>query len=212
MLTEPTGAPASLAFDNMIGDRTGAVHVGPNQTMDLERHQIDLPFSVHVYQEGYLGLAPDTVIHNVDIFLNGTLANVRNLTIHHGGTLWLFRDGRTEAEAASSYEFEVVHVKAGGFLHMITDPVREGGINFRTVWFKIDGGGLARGTHFYVHTTNMSVDASGVLSADGLGYEPADGEDRGVNGPVNPGQGRSNGRVGSGAGHGGSGGRASEGE
>ena len=180
--------------------------------MDLERHKIDLPFSVHVYQGGYLGLAPDSVIHSVDIFLNGTLGNIRNLTIHHGGTLWLFRDGCTENEVAGSYEFEVVHVKSGGFLHMITDPVHEPGINFRTIWFKIDGGGLARGTHFYVHTTNMSVDASGVLSADGLGYEYSNGENFGVNGPVNPGRGHSNAHVGSGAGHGGSGGRASEGE
>jgi hypothetical protein len=29
--------------------------------MDLERPTIDLPFSVHVYDGGYLGLAPDTL-------------------------------------------------------------------------------------------------------------------------------------------------------
>ena len=102
---------------------------------------------------------------------------------------------------------------------MITDPVYEPGIQFTTMWFKIDGGGLARGTHFYVHTTNMSIDASGTLSADGLGYEYNDGDNRdglwerrGVNGPINPGQGHSSGQVGSGAGHGGSGGRAGAGQ
>jgi hypothetical protein len=51
----------------MIGDRSGAIHVGKNEVMDLERPTIDLPFSVHVYDGGYLGLAPDTFIHGVDI-------------------------------------------------------------------------------------------------------------------------------------------------
>jgi hypothetical protein len=51
VLTDPPGSPASINFDNMIGDRTGAIHVGPNQTLDLLRPAIDLPFSVHVYQE-----------------------------------------------------------------------------------------------------------------------------------------------------------------
>jgi hypothetical protein len=32
--------------------------------MDLERPTIDLPFSVHVYDGGYLGLAPDTFTVN----------------------------------------------------------------------------------------------------------------------------------------------------
>ena len=40
----------------MIGDRTGAIHVGENQVMDLKRPKIDLPFNVHVYPDGFLGL------------------------------------------------------------------------------------------------------------------------------------------------------------
>jgi hypothetical protein len=33
----------------MIGDRTGTVHLGNQQVMDLERPEIDLPFDVQVY-------------------------------------------------------------------------------------------------------------------------------------------------------------------
>lgn len=71
MLTDPVNSAASIFFDNMIGDRSGAIHIGKNQVMDLQRPEIDLPFSVHVYDQGFLGMAPDTNIHGVDIFLNG---------------------------------------------------------------------------------------------------------------------------------------------
>lgn len=75
----------------MIGDRTGAVHIGDNQTMDLKRDTIDLPFSVHVYEQGIMGLATNTTIDRVNIYLNGTLINVKNLTIDYDANLWLYR-------------------------------------------------------------------------------------------------------------------------
>ena len=53
----------TLHFKYMIGDRTGVVHVWDNQEMDLERPEIDLPFSAYVYYGGHLGLAPDTYVH-----------------------------------------------------------------------------------------------------------------------------------------------------
>lgn len=215
VLTSPLNSAASLVFDNMIGDRSGALHIGNNQTMDLYRQKIDLPFSVHVYNGGFLGLAPDTFIHNVEIFLNGTLANVDNLTIHRGGKLWLNRDGHTEGLDYSTYWFKFVHVKTNGYLHMISDPVREPNISFSVTKLTIDGGGLVRGTYMYIHALNISIDAGGILSADGLGYEVSDGPpkdvfgypNRGLHGIINEGRGYTGTTSGSGAGHGGSGGR-----
>ena len=200
----------------MIGDRTGAIHVGKNQIMDLERDEIDVPFSIHVYDGGFLGLAPDTFIHDVDIFLNGSLDHVDRLTIHHGGKLWLNIEGHTEGNDPGFYNFEKVHVQDNGYLHMITNPVDEHGINFHTTIIHIDGGGLIRGTHVYIHSENITVDTLGLLSADGLGYGVEHGHPYhtngsliyGLHGVINPGLGTSviNGSA-SGAGHGGSGGR-----
>ena len=215
VLTDPVESDATIYFENMIGDRSGAIHVGKGQVMDLERQKIDLPFSVHVYDGGYLGLAPDTFIHGVDIFLNGTLANIDNLTLYHDGKLWLNIEGRTKDQEASNYDFQFVHVKNGGYLHMISDPVTEPGITFTTTALNIDGGGLVKGTHMYFLSENITIDAGGTLSADGFGYELADGEGtdadgnirEGLHGVINPGLGYT-GTVGvSGAGHGGSGGR-----
>ena len=202
----------------MIGDRSGAIHVGDNQQMDLERQKIDLPFSVHVYAGGYLGLAPDTHVFGVHIFLNGTLANVKNLTLYNEGKLWLNRDGHTQGLDASHYMFEFVFVKADGYIHMITDPVNEPGISFTTIALIVDGGGLIRGTHVYFHSLNLTVDAGGVVTADGLGYEMIDGFSKdsngnvrqGMFGAINPGRGHTESSTSAtGAGHGGSGGRGS---
>ena len=205
---ESEGDKADIFFHNMIGDRTGAIHVGPNQVMDLERPKIDVPFHVHVYNEGFLGMAPDTNVHGVSIFLNGTLAHIENLTLHHGGNLWLYNDGRTESNPASNYEFQWVHVKDQGYLHMITDPVWEKGIHFNAIKLHIDGGGLVRGTHLYFHAENISIDSGGTLSADELGYsiEHKDTSAYGLFGQINPGLGFTGLETGSGAGHGGSGG------
>ena len=62
ILTEPHNRSASIFFRNMIGDRSGTVHIGYNQTMDLIRTTIDLPFSVRVYRGGFLGLAHATTV------------------------------------------------------------------------------------------------------------------------------------------------------
>lgn len=204
----------------MIGDRTGAIHVGENQVMDLKRQKIDLPFNVHVYPDGFLGLAPNTYVQDIEIFLNGTLAYVENLTLHHDGNLWLYQKGKTENLQDGYYEFQYVHVKTGGYFHMITDPATEHGIHLETISTHIDGGGLIRGTHLYFQSTNVTIDAGGILTADYLGYRLNDTAygTTGMYGSINPGRGHTgtsslsqSGNSGifsaSGAGHGGSGGR-----
>ena len=147
----------------------------------------------------------------------GTLANVENLTLHHGGKLWLNAEGRTEGLEASTYQFDFVKVKDQGYLHMISDPVHEPNITFTVIALNIDGGGLVRGTYMYFHALNITIDAGGIMSANGLGYEMADGESTdqygvpnyGLHGIINEGRGYTGTNGGSGAGHGGSGGRAS---
>ena len=105
ILTEPAGKSASLFFKHMIGDRSGVVHVGLNQVMNLRRDEIDLPFSVHVYAGAFLGLAPYTEVHGVTLYLSGELAHVENMTLHHGGALWMYHGGRTVNQSNSTYRF-----------------------------------------------------------------------------------------------------------
>ena len=84
------GDNTHLFFRDMIGDRTGAVHIGDTQEMDLERPEIDLPFHLRVYEGGDAGLAYETTVHGVDIYVHGTIEHPRNITIHSGGEVIFF--------------------------------------------------------------------------------------------------------------------------
>jgi len=85
----------TIHFRFFLGDRSGAIHVGNEQTMDLERPEIDVPFSSYVYHGGYLGLAPITVIHGVEIWVSGVMDHVCNMTVKLKGNATLNHDGRT---------------------------------------------------------------------------------------------------------------------
>lgn len=213
-LQDPLNASASFYFENMIGDRTGTLHIGPNQEMDLYREDLDLPFSVRVYQGGHLGLANRTVAHGVTIYLDGSLSYVNNLTLHHGGRFWLNNHGHTSHSEIGHYQFDHVHVQDDGYVHMISDPVEDTSIAFEVITLHVDGGGLVEGTHVYVQAENITVDAGGSLRADGQGYRVSDGASthpngtfrRGRHGVINFGLGFTGSGGSSGAGHGGSGG------
>ena len=198
----------SLFFKYMIGDRSGMVHVGGLQVLDLFRPEIDLPFSAQVYSGGHLGLAPYTEIHGVEIILRGVLAFVENITLHHGGQLWLNHGGRSHQMDEHGYRFDTVRVQDRGTIHCVTSPVSDPGITFHTRAVFIEGGGLVRGSRLTFLTENITIDDGGALVADALGYNSSHGyQGSGLHGRVNPGHGSDNVNGGSGAGHGGSGGR-----
>lgn len=200
----------TLFFKYMLGDRTGTVHVAHRQTLDLLREEIDLPFNCHVYRGGYLGLAPATFVHGVEIHLAGVLAHVVNVTLHHGGFLWLQHGGRTAGQAESHYDFRVVRVQDEARVNATTDPISEPGITFTVRALVVEGGGTLHGTKLTVTAVNVTVDAGGRIAADGLGYRPEHSQathgPRSLHGAVNPGMPSGHASSGSGAGHGGSGG------
>nr|XP_026694748.1 uncharacterized protein LOC104266654 [Ciona intestinalis] len=228
------GFDANIYFENLIGDRTGAIHIGSLQSMDLERPFIDLPFSAHVYRHGHLGLAPIVHVHGVTIWLDGALTHVRNITVKHHGRLWLNRHGRTAGsfdiddtsysdeldgpQFAGKYTFDYVHVKDNGYIHMISNPVVDPGTQFNVQDMVVDGGGLVEATHVYVHAVNITIDAGGKISANNQGYTTQHGApihqngsyNIGYHGIINPGMGYyASSHAPSGAGHGGSGGHGS---
>ena len=207
ILTNPPERPASLFFRHMIGDRTGTIHVGPNQVMDLKRDEIDLPFSVHNYERGYLGLAPYTEVHGVTIFNSGTLAHIKNLTIHHGGELWMNHGGRTVNESASNYVFDAMRIQDSGAVRGLTKPLIDPGIFLQTRSLVIEGGGLAQFTRLRFKSENLTIDDGGLLTCKGLGYNHTHGAATGLLGIANIGIGGTSATGSSGGGFGGSAGR-----
>ena len=205
-----------IFFKYMIGDRTGTVHVGGNQILDLmtfgdqamAREEVDLPYNAYSYADSILGLGPITYVHDVDIHVSGTLINVLNMTLRHGGYVWLKNGGHTQEEETNHYKFDFVQIQDDSTLNATTDPVSEEGITFTMRQLTIDGGGTLHGTYLTLNMENITVDAGGLLSSHGLGYrtEHTDTEhgSASVHGTVNPGRAPS---TGCGGGHGGSGGR-----
>lgn len=201
--TDIVGTPASLFFKHMIGDRSGTIHVGLNQVMDLKREEIDLPYSVHVYLGGYLGLAPYTEVHGVTIYLSGHLAHVQNMTLHHGGAFWMYHGGHTTNQTNSSYHFDTMRIQENAFVQGLTSPVHHPGVKLTVRALHVEGGGLFRATRPTIIAKNVTVDDGGVISANGLGYNRTHTNFNGLHGVVNPGCGKTF----SGAGHGGTGGQ-----
>lgn len=208
VLTEPVGKNATLFFNYMIGDRTGTLHVSTNQTMDLQRPEIDLPFSVHVYDKGFLGLAPMTVVHGVTIYVTGTVAYITNMTLHHGGTFWINDGGRTAGELNNTFSFESVRVQDKALVRALTSPVEHHGAVFKVRSLFIEGGGEVWATRFTVLAENITIDDGGLLNANGLGFNNSHPTSNvGLHGIVNVGIGRTSSSGSSGGGHGGRGGR-----
>ena len=206
-----------IFFRYMIGDRTGSVHLADKQAMDLDapdvREESDCPFNIYSYKGSYLGLAPITFIHGIEVHLAGVLANVNNMTLRLGGYLWLQHGGRTENETESFYEFDYVKIQDDSVLNATTDPIDEEGITFTMIGLTIEGGGVMHGTFLTMNMVNVTIDAGGVLSSDGRGYtyyhdQATDGPDS-LHGTVNPGAPDATYGHGGGAGHGGSGGKQS---
>ena len=202
----------SIFFKYMIGDRTGYLHVAKNQTLDLQRREIDLPFSCIVYPNAVLGLAPITFVHGIEIYMSGTLSNVRNLTLHHGGYFWLRNGGHTTAETWNHYKFDFVRIQDTAVVNVSVDPISNSGIRFTTLNLHIEGGGILHGAHLTMVSVNITVDSGGMISADGLGYNSTHrNKSHGamsVHGSVNQGYPDGPTGTGCGGGHGGSGGRA----
>lgn len=86
----------TLHFRYFLGDRSGVVHVADEQVMDLKRPEIDLPFGVNVYHGGYAGFAPITIIHGVEIWTQGVIDHMKNVTIRRNGIATLEYLGNTE--------------------------------------------------------------------------------------------------------------------
>lgn len=204
-----------IFFKYMIGDRTGSVHLAEKQAMDLmtnmTREEMDLPFNTYTSRGSYLGLAPVTFVHGVEIHLSGIMANVENITLRLGGYLWLKHGGHTVEKVESSYKYDYIKIQDDSALNATTDPIDEEGITFFLKGLTIEGGGVMHGTYITINSENVTVDAGGILSANGLGYrfehKEATHGTKSLHGTVNPGAPDPTNGIGSGAGHGGTGGK-----
>ncbi len=175
-LSQSSNKNVSIFFRHMIGDRSGTLHVGANQSMDLNREEIDLPFTVRVYKRGHVGLAPMTFVHGVKIYNHGLITRMRNITLHHAGEIYFYEESRAgNSSLPNDYVFDTVRVQAGGLVTFTSSPVSHSGMNLTTKTLYIEGGGKLLANDVRVLSEHVIVDSGGHFSADGLGYKISDG-------------------------------------
>lgn len=164
----------SIHFRHMIGDRTGKLHIGPHQLMDLNREEIDLPFSVRVYKNGHIGLAPMTYVHGIKIYNHGLITRLTNITLHHNGEIHFFEGSRIGSEAIpDDYYLDTIRIQAGGLMKFVSSPVTHSGMNITTKLTYIEGGGRMVANDIRILSRTLVIDSGGHFSADGLGYSAA---------------------------------------
>lgn len=169
-------AKVSLYFRHMIGDRSGTLHIGGNQSLDLNRDEIDLPFNARVYKNGHLGLAPMTFVHGIKIYNHGLITRTKNITLHHVGEIYFYEGSRVgNASLPDDYSFDTIRLQAGGLVKFISSPVSHAGMNLTTKTTYIEGGGRLIANDIRVISKRVVIDSGGHFSSDGLGYKLSDG-------------------------------------
>ena len=177
ILPQPVEHGANLHFRYMIGDKTGIVHVGPYQVMDLRRLFIDTPFSSYVYDGGFLGLAPDTNLEKVFVHLEGTLDHVVNLTLIAGGELRLFLTGSTNRRTRLNYHINgTTTIKARSSINCSSPLAHNEHYNLVYNTLVVEGGGAIRGTFMHINATDLTVDDGGDIDVSGTGYPAGMGQ------------------------------------
>ena len=200
ILTDPINRPASLFFRYMIGDRTGMIHLGMNQVMNLHRLFLDIPFSAYIYNGGYLGLAPISEMNKIAVYVEGTLDHIRNLTILNGGSLHCYLTGSTGERMRRYYIFnETVRIMARSQIRSHSPNAHNEAFNLQARILNVEGGAAINTFNMNITAVNLTVDDGGVM----------DGSDGGYLAKKGPGGLHTNNWRRGGAGHGGTGGRGS---
>ena len=197
---EQVNRPASLFFRYMIGDRSGMIHLSQNQVLNLHRLFLDIPFSAHVYEGGYLGLAPISEMNNIAVHVEGTLDHIRNLTILNGGALHCYLTGSTGERIQRTYKFnETVRIMARSQIRTYSPNAHNDPFVLQAKVLTVEGGAAINTVNMNISAVNLTVDDGGNIDASDGGYLAT----KGPGGLLTKNWQRG------GAGHGGTGGRGS---
>lgn len=176
ILPEPVSDGANIHFKNMIGDRTGVVHIGPQQVMDLRRPFLDTPFSTYIYHHGYFGMAPDTNLEKVFVHAEGTFDHVINMTLIAGGELRLHLTGSTNSRAAREYHINgSTIIKADSSINCSSPRSHPDAYNLVFKFLQIEGGGAIRGTYMQIAADDFNIDDGGEVDVSNGGSSPDTG-------------------------------------
>jgi hypothetical protein len=153
----------------------------------------EVPVNLYAYRYGILNLPQQFECFGITMRIIGTLDGVTDLTIGKGCKLELSKFGNTVGQSSSVFSFHKLTVLSGGEVYRHDDDP-DTPITLEADIIDVRGGGVIRSPHLHINAQNLTVRDGGVIHADVYQGDACDSAELGVGG--------------SGAGHGGSGGRS----
>ena len=210
----PGSSNVTVIVHRFLGDGTGRFHVRMNQTIYVEvvesqTNETTAPCSYKIDQGAEVVFPSVVNIYGTRSIIEGRITGVEDLIIASGG----FVEFSSTAETARVENRRYVEIDEKGNFSFATVTVeRNSKLTFSRVVsyalilrcseFRIKYEGLMTMNHGYIYSAFAWIESEGILTLDGTGF----GSEEGV------GHGTTKNNAGSGAGHGGEGGKTDSGE
>lgn len=210
----PGSLNVTVIVHRFLGDGTGRFHVRINQTIyvevvESETNETTAPCSYKIDQGAEVVFPAIVNIYGTRSIIEGRITGVEHLIIASGG----FVEFSSTAQTARVENRRYVEIDENGNFSFATVTVERNSrltfsrilnytLSLRCSEFRIKYEGLMTMNHGYIYSAFAWIESEGILSLDGTGFGPEQGL----------GHGTTKNNFGSGAGHGGEGGKTDYGE
>lgn len=210
----PGSLNVTVIVHRFLGDGTGRFHVRINQTIyvevvESETNETIAPCSYKIDQGAEVVFPAIVNIYGTRSIIEGRITGVEHLIIASGGFVELSSTAQTarvenrryvEIDENGNFSFATVTVERNSRLTF--SRILNYTLSLRCSEFRIKYEGLMTMNHGYIYSAFAWIESEGILSLDGTGFGPEQGF----------GHGTTKNNFGSGAGHGGEGGKTDYGE
>lgn len=210
----PGSLNVTVIIHHFLGDSTGRFHVRVNQTIyvevvESETNETTAPCSYKIDQGAEVVFPAIVNIYGTRSVIEGRITGVEDLIIASGGFVEFSSTAETarvenrryvEIDEKGNFSFATVTVERNS--QMTFSRILNHTLSLRCSEFRIKYEGRMTMNHGYIYSAFAWIESEGSLILDGTGFGPEDGVGHGI----------TQNNVGSGAGHGGEGGKTDSGE
>nr|XP_054759184.1 uncharacterized protein LOC129265193 [Lytechinus pictus] len=202
VLSNTSGETITVVGGELYGDRSAVIHIGKNQYLHFNFTDVYFATNVLLYRYGELTVPPRLSMRDVWMDIKGTFNGIDQFTVDEGGQLTMWSVGRSTGQPVGVYECVNMTVRSEGNVKMLAVE-GDDDITFQTTYLIIQAGGIVETNRLIITAENITIDSSGSFNADHRGHPAGEGPGAGLPRSAFPGV-----QGGSGAGHGGRGGRS----
>ena len=118
-----------------------------------------------------MGLGYITEVNKIAVHIEGTIANVRNLTIHNGGVMHCHVSASTAPEPRRAFVFnETVRIMARSSIMMYSPNAHSDFYTLKARVLLVEGGALISARSINIYAENLTLDDGGVINVNNGGH------------------------------------------